>query len=249
VAYWLDLFTIETWREFKQAGGQISGFRESRWVRVKKMQPGDRLLCYIVGLKRWVGVLKVVGDPWNGTEPAIWQSDTFPARVNVEIELELAPETGVPAVDLIPEMPMFDKLDGMRGWGAFFMGSPALWQDVDGDIVVKAIQSAIESPVSRPIPRSAMRKRPRTIETPDLGTVAIPEAEDDEDRVCWRRQPRRSASTPRYRPSWPAWGGRWATMSSSPGTTAVRLGRASRSQSCPASLTLCPHTSMKRPIV
>jgi hypothetical protein len=181
VAYWLDLFTIETWREFKQAGGQISGFRESRWVRVKKMQPGDRLLCYIVGLKRWVGVLKVVGDPWNGTEPAIWQSDTFPARVNVEIELELAPETGVPAVDLIPEMPMFDKLDGMRGWGAFFMDSPALWQDVDGDIVVKAIQSAIESPVSRPIPRSAMRKRPRTIETPDLGTVAIPEAEDDEE--------------------------------------------------------------------
>ncbi len=44
MAYWLDLFTVETWREFKGAGGEISGLRQSRWVRVKKMKPGDRLL-------------------------------------------------------------------------------------------------------------------------------------------------------------------------------------------------------------
>jgi len=180
VTYWLDLFTVETWREFKAAGGNISGFRQSRWVRVKKMRPDDRLLCYVVGLKRWVGVLKVVSEPWNSEEPRIWESDSFPARVNVEIEFELTPETGVPAIDLIPEMPMFDKLDGSRGWGAFFMGSPADWKAVDGDIVVSAIQSAISNPVSRPIPRAALRKRPRTAETPELGTVALPEPEDEE---------------------------------------------------------------------
>jgi hypothetical protein len=29
--YWLDLFTGTTWKEFLDAGGEVSGFRESRW--------------------------------------------------------------------------------------------------------------------------------------------------------------------------------------------------------------------------
>ncbi len=181
MAYWLDLFTVETWREFKDAGGGVSGFRQSRWARVQKMRPGDRLLCYVVGLKRWVGVLEVVGEPWNSTEPPIWLSDSFPARIDVRIELELTLETGVPAVDLLAEMPMFDKLDGTRGWGAYFMGSPALLSDADGDVVVRAIRAAISEPVSRPIPKSALRKRPQTAETQELGTVAIPDVDEHDE--------------------------------------------------------------------
>ena len=30
-SYWLDLFTGATWQEFLAAGGDVSGFRESRW--------------------------------------------------------------------------------------------------------------------------------------------------------------------------------------------------------------------------
>lgn len=181
MAYWLDLFTVETWREFKAAGGKVSGFRESRWGRVKKIKPGDRLLCYLVGLKRWVGVLEVIDEPFMSTEPRIWQSDAFPARLNVRIELELTPETGVPAVDLLAEMPMFDKLTGTKGWGAFFMGSPAQWADVDAKVVVEAINQAMQHPVSRPIPKAALRKRPRTVESPELGIVSIPEVEEEAD--------------------------------------------------------------------
>ena len=127
------------------------------------------------------GVLRVTDQPFYSAEPRIWASDVFPARLNVRIELELEPETGVPAVDLLPDMPMFDKLTGTRGWGAFFMGSPAQWADVDGKVVVEAIHHAIDHPVSRPIPKTALRKRPRTVESPELGTVAIPEAEDETD--------------------------------------------------------------------
>jgi hypothetical protein len=36
--YWLDLFTWETWNEFKKAGGKVSGFREQRWRSVQQMQ-------------------------------------------------------------------------------------------------------------------------------------------------------------------------------------------------------------------
>lgn len=47
----LDLFTLDTWEEFLKYGASVSGFREGRWSRVQKIEPGDLLLCYIIGLK------------------------------------------------------------------------------------------------------------------------------------------------------------------------------------------------------
>lgn len=181
LAYWLDLFTVETWREFERSGGTISGFRESRWGLVRKMKPDDRLLCYVVGLKRWIGVLKVTGDPHQSREPKIWAGDDFPSRVEVEIEVALTPETGVPAIDLLPDLPRFQSLEGTRGWGAHFMGSPAKWAEADALIVMEAIDNAAANPVSRPVPASALRRRPRTVESPELGTVAIPDQSDEVD--------------------------------------------------------------------
>lgn len=34
--YWLDLFTGQTWQEFLAAGGEVTGFRESRWPTVQR---------------------------------------------------------------------------------------------------------------------------------------------------------------------------------------------------------------------
>jgi hypothetical protein len=35
--YWLDLFTVETWKEFLDHGGDVTGFREKRWKTVQKI--------------------------------------------------------------------------------------------------------------------------------------------------------------------------------------------------------------------
>jgi hypothetical protein len=57
--YWLDLFTVKTLEEFQKAGAKVSGFRERRFRTCEQIQPGDKLLCYITGISRWVGVLRV----------------------------------------------------------------------------------------------------------------------------------------------------------------------------------------------
>ncbi len=38
--YWLDVFTVETWHEFRQHGGNVSGFPKARVKTVKRMQEG-----------------------------------------------------------------------------------------------------------------------------------------------------------------------------------------------------------------
>ena len=54
--YWLDLFTGTTWQEFLGEGGSVSGFRESRWTTVQRINPGDYLICYLTGVSRLIGM-------------------------------------------------------------------------------------------------------------------------------------------------------------------------------------------------
>ena len=70
--YWLDLFTIETWKEFRDHGSDVSGFSEKRWKTVQRIKPGDYLLCYLTRVSRWVGLLEVVGEPYYD-EDRIWK--------------------------------------------------------------------------------------------------------------------------------------------------------------------------------
>jgi hypothetical protein len=39
-------------------------------------------------------VLEVTSGPYQSTEPRIWDSDDYPSRIDVRIELELTPDRG-----------------------------------------------------------------------------------------------------------------------------------------------------------
>ena len=92
--YWLDLFTWKTWQEFLDAGGEVSGFRDSRWKTVKKMKKGDLLLCYMTGISRFFAILEVTGKPFRSEKP-IWAESVFPSRIPVRVVLELEPEYAI----------------------------------------------------------------------------------------------------------------------------------------------------------
>ena len=68
---------------------------------MKGMKPGDYLLCYLVGISRFIGLLEVVSEPYEDDSP-IWSAEAFPLRVRVNKLVELTPETAVPINDLIP---------------------------------------------------------------------------------------------------------------------------------------------------
>ena len=93
--YWLDLFTVKTLEEFQKAGAKVSGFRERRFHTCEQIQPGDKLLCYVTGISRWVGVLRVT-KPVYRSEERIWDMEVFPVRLGVEPEILLPPEHGIP---------------------------------------------------------------------------------------------------------------------------------------------------------
>lgn len=172
--YWLDLFSYQTWQEFLNAGGTISGFRENRWKTVQNIKPGDYLLCYLTGVSRWIGLLEVTGPAFQDRAP-IWKDFHFPARVPVRIVAKLETATAVPVQAMKDKLPLFQNLKGPNSWTGHFRGSPAKWTSENGTMVVEAILAAERDPVERPVDPAKLTKVPPILKTASGQSVTVPE--------------------------------------------------------------------------
>jgi len=174
--YWLDLFTGATWKEFLDAGGKVSGFRESRWATVQKIKPGDYLLCYLTGVSRFIGALEVASPPFKDTTP-IWKDEDFPCRLKVKSVAALTPETAVPVLGLRERLTIFSGMKSPIAWTGHFRGSPAKWKASDGEAVLEALLQATKTPVVRPVDVAKLARRPRPLKA-KIGSVTVPESEE-----------------------------------------------------------------------
>jgi len=121
VSYWLDLFTGTTWKEFRDAGACVSGFRTRRKKSVQAIQRGDILLCYLTGVMRWVGALEVIG-PSRDTR-TIWNIDEFPERLDVRPLIILDPEYGVQMDSLFGKVEFYKDESDKGYFKGFLRGS------------------------------------------------------------------------------------------------------------------------------
>jgi hypothetical protein len=78
--YWLDLFTGETWKQFKDAGCTISGFNKRSSKVAALVKPDDVFLCYMTGVMRWVGALRVLGPTTNKTPSGATEISRYALR-------------------------------------------------------------------------------------------------------------------------------------------------------------------------
>ncbi len=174
--YWIDLFTGTSWQEFIDAGGKISGFRDSRWSSVQKIELGDYLICYLVGVSRFIGMLEVTSKPYKGTS-AIWKYDTFPCRLDVKIIVALTPETAIPIKDLQNELSIFKNLKNQNAWSGAVRGSPSKWKQSDGDVVLQVLLEAKEHPIKRSVDQRKLSRKPQGLKS-KIGLVTIPETDE-----------------------------------------------------------------------
>jgi len=184
--YWLDLFTGTTWKEFRSAGSHISGFRSGQKRMVDSIRPGDILICYLTGVKRWVGALRVVGKSDDAT--AIWSDEPYPERLAVEPLIVLEPEYGVPLDRLRGQLDFYRDERDEGGYRGFLRSSPAKFKvPGDGERVLALLEAAQATPERLEVDPRQLARRPsrslyraqgkvgaRTIEA----FVSVPEAEE-----------------------------------------------------------------------
>jgi hypothetical protein len=177
VAYYLNLFSPQTWETCKQGGYTLSGFSPRQRKTAQKIKPGDILLCYLVGLSRWCGALRVTSKVFEDTTPVFSDPDPFTIRFQVEPIHVFEPEQSVPT--LLDEVwntlsLTRDIQKGATGWAVGFRGSLRSILREDGDFIMSLLAKQGEATVAYPFDERDKRQLARRTNIQShLGSVVV----------------------------------------------------------------------------
>ena len=137
MAYFIDLFTEETWREARENGNwSVTGHTEGLRNR-GKMGPGDLFLCWVTKVSAVAGALRVVGEAFevNATGPRIWSKALYPLRYPVELEIRVPVTEGVTLAEIR------DHSSDPAVWGWIFRASGLEIPARDAEWILEQLRS------------------------------------------------------------------------------------------------------------
>lgn len=166
MAFFTDVFTVETWEQAKARDFTVSGFPpptptkggyfDSTFRRVKA---GDTLLCYVKApAKRWVGALRVESAMYLDENDPVWGADDngtarFPARFRVSPIIVRDVEMGVPVEETIGVISCLQE----KKWSGLFRRSLTPVGDEDGQRLLRLLEVEREPRPVR-LPRKRVRR-------------------------------------------------------------------------------------------
>lgn len=187
--YWLDLFTPHTWTNFRAHGAVVSGFRPSqRKVAFEEVKEGDLLICYVVKVSRWSGLLEVVSRAYEDDTPIFEASnDPFQIRFKVDPKIVLDFDQAIP-MKLEPlwrQLSFTRELDfGEFGWGqsAGLRRSLVQMQADDAKKIIELLRKQQQAPKLYELDSTDRRHIERTTVRTEQGEVEV-EVPDRSDEV------------------------------------------------------------------
>jgi hypothetical protein len=186
MAYYLNLFDARTWDTTEQGAFKLCGFSPRQRSAAAKVQPGDVFLCYLVGLSRWCGALRVTSTAFDDPTPFYSDPDPWTVRFSTEPLVTLAAEAAVP----IFEDELWSGLSATRaltkaasGWAVAFRSSLRLFSDDDAELVLRSLRRQASSP--QPFPyserdRKALARRTAVPSPKGDIVVEVPDSEEVE---------------------------------------------------------------------
>jgi len=178
---------------FDKSSRDITGFRVSRksYVENKKIGPGDRFICYVTRLQRFIGILEVLSGPFLDDKPIFTkEDDPFVLRFNVKPIVWLPLEKSIPIhQDFIWNALSFTKglsksaRDSSK-WTFMVFSSPRLWPRDDCIFLEKALLEQTQKLVEYTFSEDDRRKLKPTrirISSKKEVTVTVPEDEEVEE--------------------------------------------------------------------
>ncbi|MDU5143666.1 MAG: hypothetical protein E6230_15925 [Paenibacillus dendritiformis] len=97
MAYYLNLFSPETYQSFCNSDQDVTGFNINQLSTAKKIVPGDRFICYLTKLSRWIGIFEVASMYFVDRTPMfLEENDPFVVRFKIKPVFWLGYEYGIP---------------------------------------------------------------------------------------------------------------------------------------------------------
>ena len=185
MAYFLNLFSPETYEAFGKSEQNVSGFRVRQKNAAGRIKKGDKLICYMTKLSRWFGIVEVESDFYIDDKPILYpENDPFVVRFKVKPIIWLAKEHAIP----IHEDKAWKALSFTKGldkrattWTGKIRSSLAPISDKDGKVLENLLLTQEKEKVSYPIDvveyEKLIRLRVRTLDK--VVAVTVPEDNDN----------------------------------------------------------------------
>jgi len=185
MAYYIDLFSPETYHAFTNSDKSTSGFRERQRGIAAGVKPGDKLISYVTKLSRWVGVLEVTTGYFVSDSPIFTiAADPFIVRFKVNPLAWLPLEKSIP----IDEDICWNKLSFTRhlpkkslAWTGMVRGSLRKLENEDGEYLEKILLDQVKSKTIYSLDETDLKRlKAPTVKTQDSKqiTVSIPDNEE-----------------------------------------------------------------------
>lgn len=185
MTYYINLFSPETFETFTESDRTISGFRQRQKNAASRVEPGDKLICYMTKLSRWVGVLEVESECFeDGTPIYTAQNDPFVIRFKVRPIVWLSKEKAIP----IHEKYVWNTLSFTRdlsqkssSWTGKLRGSLNVLDEEDGYFLEEALLSQSNNGTIYPVDEAEYAKYLRHTVRREDGQIAVSVPADTED--------------------------------------------------------------------
>lgn len=181
MAYYIDLFSPETYEAFKQSSRDVSGFRLRHKGMAERICSGDVLVCYMTRLSRWFGALEVIAGPFLDDKPIfVKENDPFVVRFQVRPLVWLDVDKAIP----IHDDEVWNGLSFTRGlehgstaWTGKVRGSLVRLEDRDGQFLTEKLKDQSAKGKTYTLDEIDTRKlATHTVNRPDkIVTVSVPE--------------------------------------------------------------------------
>jgi hypothetical protein len=144
MAFYIDLFSPETYEAFAKSQRNVSGFRLRQRNVAERIKMGDLLVCYVTRLSRWCGLLEVTRGPYIDKSPIfVAGDDPFVVRFDVGNVSWLPLEKALPIHDaeVWSALSFTRELEvGSTAWTGKVRGSLVRLEDDDGLLLRRLIE-------------------------------------------------------------------------------------------------------------
>lgn len=180
--YYIDLFSPFTYERFSKSNQSISGFRIRQRNQASRIEPGDKFICYMTKLSRWVGVLEVEENYFIDDKPIFSEdNDIFVVRFQVKPVCWLPVECSIPIHDasIWNELTFTKDLErNSTAWTGMVRASLTTLDDQDGMFLENELIEQLKKKKLYPIDKDEYDKLLKQKIKWEKGTILVSVPDD-----------------------------------------------------------------------
>jgi predicted RNA-binding protein len=141
---WIVVGSPDNFRIAIERGFDMFGFKSTRRRETGEMKPGDKLVFYLTGVKKFGGIASVTSETFEDHAPVFRSEkkpgEDYPFRVNTKAEIVLDEDQMLYVPDYVPMME-FTRKGATKSWALFFQGNLHKISDADYKLLEKEMRA------------------------------------------------------------------------------------------------------------